>query len=74
MSATANGDISISLYKVLVGADGVIVEVEFLLYLVADASASMSFITGLNLTVSLRILCELAGLTINPSLTNLLRS
>jgi hypothetical protein len=52
LSATASGEITLSLLKILAAADGVVVEVEFQLYLVADASASMSFTAGLNLTVS----------------------
>jgi hypothetical protein len=53
LSAVANGELTLSLLKTAAASDGVVVEVEFQLYLVADASASMSFTTGLNLTVSL---------------------
>ena len=52
LSAVANGELTLSLLKIPAAADGVVVEVEFQLYLVADASASMGFTTGLNLTVS----------------------
>jgi hypothetical protein len=52
LSATANGELTFSLLKIPAAADGVVVEVEFQLYLVADASASMSFTAGLNLSVS----------------------
>jgi hypothetical protein len=52
LSAVANGELTLSLLKTAAASDGVVVEVEFQLYLVADASASMSFTTGLNLTVS----------------------
>jgi hypothetical protein len=52
LNAVANGELTLSLLKIAAASDGVVVEVEFQLYLVADASASMSFTTGLNLTVS----------------------
>jgi hypothetical protein len=52
LSAVANGELTLSLLTKTAAEDGVVVEVEFQLYLVADASASMSFTTGLNLTVS----------------------
>ena len=52
LSAEANGDLTLSLLKKSAMADGVVVEVDFQLYLVADASASMSFTAGLNLSVS----------------------
>jgi hypothetical protein len=51
LTAVANGEITLSLLKIVAAAEGVVVEVDFQLYLVADASASMSFTTGLNLTV-----------------------
>jgi hypothetical protein len=52
LSAVANGEITLSLLRIIAAAEGVVVEVDFQLYLVADASASMSFTAGLNLTVS----------------------
>jgi hypothetical protein len=52
LTAVANGEITLSLLRIIAAAEGVVVEVDFQLYLVADASASMSFTTGLNLTVS----------------------
>jgi hypothetical protein len=52
LTAVANGEITLSLLKIVAAAEGVVVEVDFQLYLVADASASMSFTAGLNLTVS----------------------
>jgi hypothetical protein len=52
LTAVANGELTLSLLKIPAAADGVVVEVDFQLYLVADASASMSFTAGLNLTVS----------------------
>ena len=52
LSAVANGELTISLLKIPAASDGIVVEVDFQLYLVADASASMSFTAGLNLTVS----------------------
>lgn len=55
LSAVANGELTLSLLKIPAAADGVVLEVEFQLYLVADASASMSFTTGLNLTVSFQV-------------------
>jgi hypothetical protein len=52
LSAEANGDLTLSLLKlILPPTDGVVVEVDFQIYLVADASASMSFTAGLNLSV-----------------------
>jgi hypothetical protein len=51
LSVVTNGELTLSLLKLAAAADGVVVDVEFQLYLVADASASMSFITGLNLSV-----------------------
>ena len=58
LAAVANGEITLSLLKIVAAAEGVVVEVDFQLYLVADASASMSFTTGLNLTVSYYFLRE----------------
>ncbi len=53
LSASAStGDLTLSLLKKSAAWDGVGVEVEFQLYLTADAAASMSFTTGLNLSVS----------------------
>jgi hypothetical protein len=52
LSAEASDHLFISLLKKTVSVDGVIVELDFQLYLAADASESMSFTTGLNLTVS----------------------
>lgn len=52
LSAGAEGDLTLSLLKKTVEADGVVVEVEFQLYLVAEAQAEMSFTVGLNLSVS----------------------
>jgi hypothetical protein len=52
LSAGAEGDLTLSLLKIPVEADGVVVEVDFQLYLVANAQAEMSFTAGLNLSVS----------------------
>ncbi|MCJ1390596.1 hypothetical protein MMC18_003456 [Xylographa bjoerkii] len=52
LSADASGDLTLSLLKKSAESDGVVVEVDFQLYLVADASASMSFTAGLNLTLT----------------------
>ncbi|MCJ1383187.1 hypothetical protein MMC17_006300 [Xylographa soralifera] len=52
LSAVADGELTLSLLKKSATADGVVVEVDFQLYLVADASASMSFTAGLNLTLT----------------------
>jgi hypothetical protein len=51
LSANANGELTLSLFKLVAEADGVVVEVEFELYMVATASASLTFITGLDLKV-----------------------
>lgn len=51
LSEDANDNVTLSLMKIPAGFDGVAVEVDFQLFLVADASASMSFTTGLNLTL-----------------------
>ena len=52
LSAGAEGNLTLSLLKIPVEADGVVVEVDFELYLVAKAQAEMSFTAGLNLSVS----------------------
>ena len=52
LNAGANGDLTLSLLKFTAAEDDVVVDVEFQLYLVGNASASMSFTAGLNLTVS----------------------
>lgn len=52
LSAGADGDLTLSLLKETVETDGVVVEVDFQLYLVANAQVEMSFTAGLNLSVS----------------------
>lgn len=52
LSKVATCNQTLSLRKLSADFDGLAVEVDFQLYLVASASASMSFTTGLNLTVS----------------------
>jgi hypothetical protein len=52
LSADAEGDLTLSLLKQTAEADGVVVEVDFQLYLVAKAQAEMSFTAGLDLSVS----------------------
>ena len=52
LAQVTNGELTLSLLKIPAAADGVIVEVEFQLYVTANASVDMSFTTGLNLTVS----------------------
>lgn len=41
-----------SLFKLTAAEEGIVVEVEFQLYLVASASASLSFTAGLDLKVN----------------------
>jgi len=52
LSANANGDLTMSLFKLTAAEEGIVVEVEFQLYLVASASASLSFTAGLDLKVN----------------------
>ena len=51
LSEVASGELTLGLFSKTAAQDGVVVEVEFQLYVVADASASMTFTTGLNLSV-----------------------
>ncbi|TAQ85817.1 hypothetical protein B7494_g5863 [Chlorociboria aeruginascens] len=52
LTAVSDGELTLSLLTVPAEADGVVVEVEFQLYLVADTSASMNFTTGLDLILT----------------------
>lgn len=52
LSADAEGDLTLSLLKTTVEDYGVVVEVDFQLYLVGQAQAEMSFTAGLDLSVS----------------------
>ena len=52
LSAAANGDYTLSLLQTGASYDGIAVDVDFQLYMTAEAAASMSFTTGLELTVS----------------------
>ena len=55
LSANADGSLTLSLLKISEGFDGVVVDVEFQLYLVATAQTEMSFTAGMNLSVSCHI-------------------
>jgi hypothetical protein len=52
LSANADGELTLSLFKLAAAEDGFVVEVEFQLYLVATASASLGFTAGLDLKVN----------------------
>ena len=52
LSANAQGNLTLSLLKMSIGDYGVDADVEFQLYLTASAQAEMSFIAGMNLSVS----------------------
>jgi hypothetical protein len=52
LSGTAEGELTLSLMTKSAQYGGVAVEVDFQLYLMASASAAMTFTTGLNLAVS----------------------
>jgi hypothetical protein len=55
LSAGAERDLTLSLRKFSAEDYGVVVEVDFQLYLVAEAQAEMSFTAGLNVSVSCHI-------------------
>jgi hypothetical protein len=52
LSGSADGNYTLSLLQLSASYEGVVVEVDFQLYMTADAAASMSFTTGLELSVS----------------------
>ena len=56
LSAAANGNYTLSLLQLSASYEGVGVEVDVQLYMTAEAAASMSFTTGLELSVSSRCL------------------
>jgi hypothetical protein len=51
LNADPDGSLKLELWNITVAQDAIVVEVAFQLYLVAKASASMSFSAGLNLSV-----------------------
>lgn len=51
LSGEASGDLTLGLWSKTIAQENIMVEVEFQLYVVADASASMSFTTGLDFSV-----------------------
>ena len=52
LSEATSDNLTLSLRKISVEFDDVVLEVDFQLYLIAETSASMSFTAGLNLSVS----------------------
>jgi len=51
LTAVENGEIALSLLTISISQDGILVEVEFQLVVLANALESMSFTAGLNLSV-----------------------